>query len=88
MRGTELVSGESEPPGLSQIVGRIRVPVMLIASNASGERAIDAIYRERIGRHASLWYLPDTGHTGGLSAHPAQYTARIDAFLADALHGR
>ena len=85
MRGTELVSGESEPTGLSRLVGRIRVPVLLIASNASGERAIDQIYRDRIGRTASLWYLADTGHTGGLSAHPAQYAAHVDAFLTGAL---
>lgn len=88
MRGTELVSGETEPPGLSRIVGRIRVPVLLIASNASGERVIDAAYRARIGRNASLWYLPDTGHTAGLSTHPAGYAARIDGFLADALQRR
>lgn len=73
------------------IVGRIRVPVLLIASNASGERTIDQIdeiYRDRIGRTASLWYLPDTWHTHGLNAHPAQYAARVIAFLADALRGR
>lgn len=87
MRGTELISGESEPPGLSQIAGRIHVPVLLIASNASGEHAIDQVYRERIGPRASLWYLPHTGHNGGLNAQPAQYTARVDAFLADALGG-
>jgi hypothetical protein len=85
MRGTELVSGETEPAGLSRIVARIRVPVLLIASNASGERAIDQIYRERIGHDASSWYLPDTGHTAGLSAHPALYAAHVDAFLASAL---
>jgi hypothetical protein len=64
------------------------VPVLLIASNASGERAIDQIYRDRIARNATLWYLPDTGHTAGLSAHPAQYSTRVDAFLANALSGR
>jgi uncharacterized protein len=88
MRGTELVSGETEPAGLSRIVGRIRVPVLLIASNASGERAIDQAYRERIGGNASLWYLPDAGHTAGLSTHPAEYAARIEGFLTDAVHGR
>ena len=88
MRGTELVSGESEPAGLSRLVGRIRAPVLLIASNASGERAIDQIYRDRIGRTASLRYLPDTPHTGGLSAHRAQYAAHVDTFLAAALRGR
>lgn len=85
MRGTELVSGEAEPAGLSRIVGRIRVPVLLIASNASGERTIDRVYRDRIGRNATLWSLPDAGHTGGLSTHPAQYATRIDSFLARAL---
>jgi hypothetical protein len=88
MRGTELVSGESEPPGLSEIASRIHVPVLLIASNARGERAIDQIYRDRVGRRASLWYLPDTRHTRGLSEHPAQYGARVDAFLARALRER
>ena len=85
MRGTELVSGEPEPAGLSRIVGHICVPVLLIASNAMCERAIDQIYRDRTGRNASLWYLPDAGHTGGLSTHPAQYAPRIESFLASAL---
>jgi pimeloyl-ACP methyl ester carboxylesterase len=85
MRCTELVSGESEPAGLGRTAGRIRVPVLLIASNASGERTIDQIYRRRIGRDATLWYLPDAGHTGGLSTHPAQYAPRIESFLASAL---
>jgi hypothetical protein len=65
-----------------------RVPVLLIASNANGERTIDQVYRDRIGRTASLWYLPDTGHTRGLSAHPTPYAARVDAFLTTALAGR
>ena len=85
MRGTELVSGGPEPAGLSRIVGRIRVPVLLIASNASRERTIDQIYRRRIGRDATLWSLPDAGHTDGLSTHPAQYAARVESFLASAL---
>ena len=70
------------------LVARIRVPVLLIASNASGERAIDQIYANRIGREASLWYLPDARHTGGLSAHPVQYAARVDSFPATALRGQ
>jgi predicted acyl esterase len=85
MRGTVLVSGETEPAGLSQIVGRIRVPALLIASDAKGERAIDQIYRNRIGRNASLWFLPDARHSGGLSTHPDVYAARIGSFLASAL---
>lgn len=87
MRGAELVSGETEPPGLSQIVSRIHVPVLLIASRAAGERRIDDVYRSRIGHNASLWYLPDSAHTAGLRTHPAQYAAQVDRFLARALSG-
>jgi hypothetical protein len=85
MRGMELVSGETEPPGLNQTVGRIHVPVLLIASNATGEHAIDQIYRDRIGHNATLWYLPHAGHTDGLRAYPVQYKAHVSAFLALAL---
>ncbi len=88
MRGIELVSGEPEPAPLKQIVDRIHVPVLLIASNQSGERAIDQAYRARIGTKASLWYPSDAGHTDGLRVHPVEYAGRVQAFLAAALRGR
>ena len=88
MRGTELVSGEPEPAPLKQIVDGIHVPVLLIASNKSGERAIDQAYRARIVPKASLWYLPDAGHTNGLRTHPQEYAARVQTFLAAALRRR
>lgn len=53
---------------------------LLIASNATGERAIDQIYRDWLGPTASLWYLRDTAYTRGLSAHPKQYAAHVDSF--------
>ena len=88
IRGTELVSGEPEPAPLKQIVDAINVPVLLIASNRSGERAIDQAYRARIGPKASLWYIPDAGHTNGLRTHPVEYAGRVQTFLAAALPGR
>jgi pimeloyl-ACP methyl ester carboxylesterase len=88
MRGTELASGEPEPAPLKDIVGGIHVPVLLIASNESGEHAIDRAYRARIGPNASLWYLPDAGHTNGLRTHPAAYAAHVQTFLASALRRR
>lgn len=88
MRGAELVSGEKEPAGLGRLVARIRVPVLLISSNAIGEHTIDQIYRDRIGQSATLWYIPDTSHTGGLGKHPQEYAAHVDTFLAVALQGR
>jgi hypothetical protein len=59
--------------------------VLLIASNANGERAIDEAYRARIGPRASLWYLPHAGHTAGLTTQPRAYAARVLAFLAAVL---
>lgn len=88
MRAIELVSGEAEPPSLKSTVGYIRVPVLLIASGASNERAIDNVYRQRIGANAALWYLPDARHTSGLAKHPQAYAARVSAFLNAALDQR
>ncbi|MGZ4280025.1 MAG: alpha/beta hydrolase, partial [Solirubrobacteraceae bacterium] len=86
MRATELFSGEREPASLGSEVARIRVPVLLIASGGrAGERAIDAIYAERIGRRASLWFVPGAAHTRALQTHPRAYAARVGAFLAAAL---
>jgi pimeloyl-ACP methyl ester carboxylesterase len=85
MRATELLSGEREPAALTAIVGRIRIPVLLIASRAEGERAIDAAYRSRIGRRAELWYASQAGHTRAIDAYPQAYPARVDTFLRSAL---
>jgi alpha-beta hydrolase superfamily lysophospholipase len=85
MRAIELISGESEPAPLKSIVGYIHIPVLLIASNASSERTIDAAYRARIGSDATLWYVPDAGHTNALQQHPQAYTARVLTFLKTAI---
>jgi uncharacterized protein len=88
MRAIELISGEAEPPSLKSAVRHIRVPVLLIASGAPNERAIDNAYRQQVGSNAALWYLPDAGHTGGLATHPRTYAARVSAFLNAALAQR
>ena len=84
-REDELISGDDEPAPLKDIVGRIRVPVLLIASNDGGERTIDEAFRARIGDRALLWYVPDAGHTKALVVHPAAYTSRVSTFLASSL---
>ncbi|HET6866636.1 MAG TPA: alpha/beta hydrolase [Solirubrobacteraceae bacterium] len=85
MRGVEVLSGEREPESLEAAVASIRVPTLLIASGRSGERTIDSAYRDRIGVRASLWLVPDAGHTKALERHPQAYTERVTAFLANAL---
>ena len=85
MRGTELISGESEPAPLASTAQHVRVPTLLIASGRRGERKIDVVYRDRIGAGATLWFVPDAGHTRALQKHPQAYAARALAFLATAL---
>ncbi len=85
MRATELLSGVPEPPVLVSIVGKIHVPVLLIASNKPGELTDDQVYRARIGANATLWSVPDAGHVEALQTHPHDYTARVTAFLMAAL---
>jgi uncharacterized protein len=87
-RATEAISGDDEPAPLKDLVGAIRAPVLLIASNDAGERKIDEAYRHRIGANATLWYVPDAGHTKALATHPGAYAARVTAFLATALAPR
>ncbi len=87
MRLTEAISDEREPEPLASVVGRIHAQVLLIASDRSGEERIDRVYRERIGRGASLWYVPDAAHTAALRVHPAQYATRVRAFFDAALTG-
>ena len=88
LRGAELISGENEPRPLKDLVGRIRVPVLLIASSDPGERKVDEAFRSRIGDNAALWYVPDAGHTKALAVHPQAYASRVSGFLATALATR
>lgn len=81
LRGVELLGGGDEPPALADVAGRIRVPVLLVASGARDEYAIDAIYRRRIGARAALWSVPDAAHTQALERHPAAYAARVLGLL-------
>jgi uncharacterized protein len=85
MRQVEIASLTAEPRPLSSLVGRIGVPTLLIASRRSDERALDAAYRARIGARATLWFVPDAGHTRAFVVHPRAYAARVTRFLSVAL---
>lgn len=88
MRTIELASGETEPAPLKSIVARIHIPVLLIASNAPNEHTIDSAYRALIGPRATLWYVPDAGHTHAFNEHPQTYTTRVLTFLRSAIPSR
>jgi pimeloyl-ACP methyl ester carboxylesterase len=82
------VSGMREAPSLIGLMPRIAPrPVLLIAGGLGGPDEILANrdYRSAGGPTTRLWELPDTGHTGGLRTHPAEYERRTTAFLGRAL---
>lgn len=85
LRGVELFSGDDEPAPLHVEAHRIRVPVLLIASNAPDEAALDRTYASRIGARAELWHVRDAGHTEALARHPAAYADRVERFFDAAL---
>ncbi len=86
MREVELASGAGEPAPLNRLVGRVRVPVLLIASSGGDERTVDAAYAQRMGANATLWYIANAQHTEGLRTVPRDYTVRVLAFLEAASH--
>ena len=84
-REIELLSTYGEPSPLKTIVGRIKAPTLLIASNRKNERAIDEAFRARIGANATLWYVADAGHTQAFDSHRSTYIARLTRFYSHAL---
>jgi pimeloyl-ACP methyl ester carboxylesterase len=82
------ISGMREAPSLRPILPRIAPrPMLLIAGGvgAPNEILANRAYRDAAGPTAQLWELADTGHTGGLRTHPAEYARRTTAFLDQAL---
>ena len=76
MRATEALSGDREPDPLTSRVVRVSAPVLLIASNASGELEVNREFARRLGGRTRLWHV-DADHTDGLAGHARAYGARV-----------
>jgi uncharacterized protein len=88
LHGVRGVSGMREAPSLIGLMPRIAPrPVLLIAGGVGAPEEIPAnrAYRDAGGPTTQLLELPDSGHTGGLRTHPAEYEQRTTAFLDRAL---
>jgi len=80
-----VLSGGMKPPvALAEQVGRITVPVLLISGDIPVERDLNRIWFKAINAQKELWEV-DAGHTAGLATYPAEYEARVTAFLAAVL---
>ena len=86
IQAARILSGARPPKPLVDSIARIAPrPVLLIASSARHEIDVNRVYRDKIGTSASLWELPGTTHTKGLSSYPRAYEKRVVDFLDDAL---
>ena len=61
-------------------------PVLLIRGmQGNADESLNRAYRDAGGPTATLWEIPRAGHTGGISAAPAEYERRIVGFFDRAL---
>jgi fermentation-respiration switch protein FrsA (DUF1100 family) len=56
-------------------------PILFISTGQDDEQFINPRFFELGGPTAQLWELPDTGHTGGIFAHPEEYTQHMLSFF-------
>jgi pimeloyl-ACP methyl ester carboxylesterase len=87
-RMAELMSGVPARP-LIVLVGKIAPrPILFISSNQEPELFMNRRLYELAGPTAQLWELPDTGHVGGIFAHPEEYKQHMLSFFDAALLGQ
>jgi dienelactone hydrolase len=84
-RTAALMSGAPARP-LVELVEKIPPrPILFISSNEEPEPLMNRRLYEHAGPAAQLWELPDTGHVGGIFAHPEEYKQRMITFFDAAL---
>ena len=60
-------------------------PIPFISSGEAPELFMNRRLAEQAGPGAQLWELPDTGHVGGVFAHPEENGQHTVSFFDDAL---
>lgn len=51
--------------------------LLIRGMEGNGDEALNRVYRDAGGRTAIVWEIPRAGHTGGISAAPAEYERRV-----------
>jgi pimeloyl-ACP methyl ester carboxylesterase len=81
-----LISGESAPPPLKQMVQQIAPRhVLLLAANLGEETDLMGQYLELGGPTFELWTIPEPKHVGAYDLHPEEFEQRAIAFFERAL---
>ena len=84
-RMAELMSGVPARPLIVLVEEIAPRPILFISSGDVPEPFMNRRLAERAGPGAQLWELPDTGHVGGIFAHPEEYGQRMVSFFDAAL---
>ena len=84
---TAVFSNTLPPPNLRSLVSRIapRPVFFIFATKGQGGEQLTADFYEAAREPKELWEIPDAGHTGGITARPAEYERRVIGFFDDAL---
>jgi len=75
------------PPDLTDLMPRIapRPALLIRGMRGNPDEALNRAYAEAGGPTVTLWELARAGHTGGISAAPAEYERRVIGFFDRAL---
>jgi fermentation-respiration switch protein FrsA (DUF1100 family) len=83
-----LISGESTPPPLKEMVQQIGPRrVLLIAGNIREEKTLMGLYRDLGGPSFEMWTIPESKHVGAFDLHPEEYEQLVVSFFDEALLG-
>ena len=71
------------PPSLEDVVGRIspRAVFFVYAGHGAGGEELNRDFYRAAKEPKAIWRIPEAGHTGGLTARPAEYEHRVVAFF-------
>jgi dienelactone hydrolase len=78
----DVLTEASQPTLLREALARTSAPVLLIVGNDAAEAGAAPGLVAAAPDRVELWELPDTPHISGLAVHPAEWEARVSAFLA------
>ena len=79
-----VLSDAPVPPDLADLAARIEQPVLLIrGGEGNPDEVLNEVYARAPG--ATLWTLPEAGHTAALTARPREYEQRVIEFFDEAL---
>lgn len=86
-----LRGSEAPPPNLRRIAKKISPRAVFFIYGENGqetEKSVNPVYYDFARQPKEIWDVPGSGHTGGISAQPAEYERRVIGFFDRYLLGR